>query len=192
MSSPHLLQKFDRMARAANQRFFFENMLGAYDAYSSEPASRALQFGALRALVRLCRFHDLEPRHVLLFAELGRVDDEAPAQWQLVLQRRKPTRPHRERDSRDRALRNRTRTDSRRWRRFIAVMDRLDHGGSLKDAWAAVAQSEPNVTAETIGADYHVIAKQYRSAGLDAIEVGNDDAVRTIALPRPGRPQKKV
>jgi hypothetical protein len=165
----------------------------AYAAYTADPEAPGKRFAALRSLLRVCRLHDISGPHAAMFAELGRVDDEAPAVWQLVLQRRKPTRPQREKQKQDKVRRTKSLSSARRWRRFGAVMDKLAVGDmSLQEACTAVAAEEgKNVDWPAVRADYLAIAGQYRRAGLDAAEFGNDDAIRRIALPRRGRPPKK-
>src|SRR5688572_14679614 len=173
------LAQFDRLARVANRRHAFDLLDRAYMAYATDPGDAGKRFVALRCLTKLCRLHDLGRDHAAMFAELGRVDDEAPADWQLVLQRRKPTRPHREKQKLDKVRRTRSLAQSRQWRRFGAVMDRIEAGDALPAACAAVAAGEgSNVDWKAIRAEYLLIAGQYRRAGLDAAEFGNDDAIR--------------
>ncbi|MDP3675260.1 MAG: hypothetical protein Q8R44_09205 [Novosphingobium sp.] len=183
---------FERFFKACNRRFAFEALERAYLTYAGNPSDRSMSFAALRALVKACRLHGLGGDHAGMFAELGRVDDEAPATWQLVLQRRKPTRPHREKRKLDKARKTESARQSRHWRRFAAVMDKIAAGDvGLQTACEEVALEEgKNFDWPAVRADYLVIATQYRRAGLEAAEFGNDDAIRKIALPRRGRPTK--
>jgi len=187
MTSP---SAFKRYFAAVNRRLAWERLERAYAAYRAAPAEPQTRFAAMRALVKICRLLDLSGKHAALIAELGRIDDEAPAHWQLVLQPRKPTRPHREKQREDKARHTRSMSQGRKWRRFMAVMDRIEAAETLPNACAAVAAAEGAVDAETVRQDYLAIAGQYRRAGYEVVEFGNDDALRRISLPRRGRPRK--
>lgn len=188
----NLVDQMRQVMRGVQQRNTFEELQTTYDAYRVDPGDGARVFGTLRALIRWCRWHKLTIEHAALFAELARVDDEAPLRWQLLLQHRAPTRPHRDKKERENKRSKKFRTQERQWQRFLAVMDRIEAEDALPVACAAVAKAEgKNVQADTVRLDYLAIAGQYRRAGRDTVEMGDVDALRRIPLPRPGRPRKK-
>src|SRR5215212_7289042 len=124
---------FESFFLRVNRSHSWDVLERAYAAYAAGPTEPGSRFAALRAIVKMCRLHDLGSSNAAMFAELGRVDDEARSTWQILIQRRKPTRPKREKQTRDKELRVRSRAQSRRWRRFIGVMDRIQVDDTLRE-----------------------------------------------------------
>ncbi len=172
------------------RRDAFERMQAAYDAYRANPDRKATAFRALRALVRLCRLHGMTADQAALLAELGRVDDEATADWQVTLARRNPTRAMKARAVRERDRDMRSAVFSRQSRRFAAVLRWIEQGRALPDALTAVGAAErPPVGPDAIAKDYGAMARVYRDAGMFSVPF--QEADRLVKLPHPGRPRGK-
>ncbi len=171
-----------------------------YSAYAAAPSPKSIR-RAFRALLECCRLFDLTGRHARLFAELGRVDDEAPASVQLSIKRRGDTQPIREKRNRDAKRRRRSLTEAQEFMFFLRVGSyREATACGLPAAFKAVANCEDAASytdgdlarrsVATVRASWEKWVKRYRDKGITTVKYGPETDIRSFTLRKPGRPKK--
>lgn len=183
-----------------NRRHALEQLEERYREYAAAPSPTTGNI-AIRALLKACRLFDLTARHARLFAELGRVDNDAAALVQLVIQRRGDTQPIRERRNRDAKRRRQGLTQEQEIMFFLRVgIYREANDCGLPDAFQAVANcddaklfTDDDLARRSVGtvrAAWAKWAKRYRDAGKTTVIYGPDNDRRSFNLRKPGRPKK--